>query len=158
VRREYTLAYGAKVRVTDQDGWIPRSSVILQGFTPTGGSSGATTATQLVATYAAGWLLPNRWRFDSALRYGTQSEDGDRFSEWAPSAVLKIPFGEKWSTHIEYFGIFTSGKSENTAQHFVSPGLHYLVTSNLEVGFRVGWGLNNQSARFFSNVGFGWRF
>jgi hypothetical protein len=34
----------------------------------------------------------------------------------------------------------------------------YLVTPNLEVGVRVGWGLNEQSARFFSNVGFGVRF
>jgi hypothetical protein len=36
--------------------------------------------------------------------------------------------------------------------------VHYLVTPDLEVGVRVGWGLNDQSARFFSNAGFGWRF
>jgi hypothetical protein len=32
------------------------------------------------------------------------------------------------------------------------------VTENLEVGVRVGWGLNDQTPRFFSNVGFGWRY
>jgi hypothetical protein len=158
LRREYTLAYGAKVQLTYQDGWLPRSIVIVQGFTPTGGSTGATTASRLVATYAAGWLLPNKWRFDAAIRYGMESENGDHFSNWAPSAVLKIPIGEKWATHVEYFGVFSAGKAEDTSQHYFSTGLHYLVTSNVEVGFRVGWGLNNQSARFFSNVGFGWRF
>lgn len=156
--REYTLAYGAKVRLTDQAGWRPQSALILQGFTPTGGSTGAGTASQLVATYAAGWQFANRWKFDAAMRYGTGSEDGDSFNSWAPSAVLKVPLGEKWAAHVEYFGIMTTGKERNTTQQFVSPGLHYLVTSDLEVGFRLGWGLNHQSARFFSNVGLGWRF
>jgi hypothetical protein len=156
--REYTLSYGLKVRVTDQDRWVPRSAVIVQGFTPTGGSAGVSTATQLVATYVAGWQFANRWRFDAAIRYGTANEDGDHFNQWAPSAVLKVPVGEKWAAHVEYFGTYTTGKAQNTTQHFVSPGLHYLVTPNLEVGFRLGWGLNDQSARFFANAGIGWRF
>jgi hypothetical protein len=32
------------------------------------------------------------------------------------------------------------------------------VTPDLEVGIRVGWGMNDQSARFFANGGFGLRF
>jgi hypothetical protein len=153
--REYTLAYGAKIRLTDQRRWLPRSAVIVQGFTPTGGE---TNATQMIATYVAGWQLPSRLQFDAAIRYGIASEAGDHFNHWAPSAVVKIPFRERWAAHIEYFGIITSGKAENTTKHFVSPGLHYLVTSDFEVGFRLGWGLNDQSARFFGNVGLGWRF
>jgi hypothetical protein len=156
--REYTLSYGVKVGVTAQDRWVPRSAVILQAATPTGGSAGTSPATQLTATYAAGWALPNRWRFDAAMRYGIDSEEGDRFNLWAPSAVLKVPLGERWAAHAEYFGIATTGKEQNSTRHFVSPGLHYLVTPDLEVGFRLGWGLNDQSARFFSNVGFGYRF
>ena len=156
--REYSLAYGLKVRVTDQAGWLPRSAVIIQGFTPTGGSTGASTASQLIAAYAAGWQLPNRWRFDAAFRYGTASEEGDHFHQWAPSAVLRVPVGERWAAHVEYFGLYTTGAARNSTQHYVSPGLHYLVTPDLEVGCRLGWGLNDQSARFFSNVGLGWRF
>ncbi|MFM8271699.1 MAG: hypothetical protein ACKODX_05120, partial [Gemmata sp.] len=82
--REYTLAYGLKVSVTDQDRWRPASALILQAFTPTGGNAGTSTATQLVATYVAGWAFPNRWKFDAAVRYGTGSESGDHFNQWAP--------------------------------------------------------------------------
>lgn len=156
--REYTLAYGFKFGLTEQDRWVPRTAVIVQGFTPTGGSSGTSTATQLIATGVAGWVLPNRWRFDAAFRYGTASEGGDRFNLWAPSAVLRVPFGEGWTAHAEYFGIASTGSTENATRHYFSPGLHYLVTPDLEVGFRLGWGLNDQSARFFSNVGVGLRF
>lgn len=158
VEREYTLAYGAKFRVTDQERWVPRSIVIVQGFTPTGGSADTSTATALIATYAAGWVFPNRWQFDTAIRYGYDSERGDRFNEWAPSAVVRVPLGEKLATHIEYFGIITSGKERNTTKHFISPGVRYLITPDFEVGVRVGWGLNDQSSRFFANAGFGWRF
>jgi hypothetical protein len=158
IEREYSIAYGAKFGVTNQRRFIPRSALIVQASTPTGGSEGISPATALIATYAAGWELPNRWRFDSAIRYGTDSEHGDRFSLWAPSAVLRVPLGEKFATHVEYFGMATSGKEANTTRHFISPGLHYLPTPDLEIGFRLGWGLNDQSARFFVNTGLGWRF
>jgi len=158
IEREYKLSYGVKLRVTDQDGWMPRSVVMVQGFTPTGGSEGTSTATRLVALYGAGWVLPNRWTLDSAMRYGYASEEGDHFNEWSPSVVLRVPITEKWAMHVEYFGIFTSGKEQNSTQHYVSTGVRYLVTSNLELGTRVGWGLNDQSSRFFVNAGFGWRF
>jgi len=156
--REYNLSYGVKLGVTGQDGWVPRSAIILQGITPTGGSAGVSPATQLVAGFVAGWELPNRWRFDTAIRYGTASEAGDRFGSWAPSVVLRVPLTERVTAHGEYFGIITTGKERNTNVHYFSPGLHWLINPDVEVGFRLGWGLNDQSARFFANVGFGWRF
>jgi hypothetical protein len=153
--RESTINYGTKVRLTRQDRWIPASVVILQGYTPT---SGEANDTQLVSTSAVGWVLPNRWKFDSALRFATASEGEDRFDVTAPSAVLKIPVREKWNIHGEYFGLFSRNKDQDFVRHFFSPGVHYLITPNLEVGVRVGWGLNDQSARFFSNAGVGWQF
>jgi hypothetical protein len=155
LERASTLLYGAKIFLTEQGYWMPESSVIIQGFTPT---SGEANDTNVSATYVAGWTLPNRWIWDSALRYSTSSLEEDRFNVWAPSTVLKVPFSERWNGHMEYFGVFTDGREVESVQHFISPGLHYTVTPDLEVGFRVGWGLNNQSPNFFSNVGLGLRF
>jgi hypothetical protein len=158
VENEHNAFYGAKFRLTDQDRRLPRSILILQGYTPTGGSEGVSTATQLFATYAAGWEFANQWRVDGAMRYGYDSERGDRFNDWAPSVVLRVPIGEKLAMHAEYFGIFTTGRERNANRQFFSPGLHTLVTPDLEIGFRLGWGLNDQSTRFFVNAGVGWQF
>lgn len=155
LERESNVAYGVKLKVTENAAWMPGSALILQGFTPT---SGKPNDTQFVGTYVFGWELPQRLKLDAAIRYGTGSEKEDRFNQWAPSAVLKMPLGEKWNVHAEYFGLFSTCKEKEFTRHFFSPGAHYLLTRNLEVGVRVGWGLNDQSARFFSNVGFGWRF
>jgi hypothetical protein len=153
--REQKVLYGVKVQVTEQEDWIPASIAILQGFTPTGGDA---TATQLQADYTFGWRFPNRWRWDSSIRFATDSDSGNRFEVWAPSTVLRIPIGERFQVHAEYFGEFSQNRQDNFVRHFFSPGTHYLITPNLELGLRVGWGLNEQSARFFSNVGFGVRF
>ena len=155
LEREARFLYGAKVWFSEQDDWLAQSSVILQGFTPTRGEA---IDTQLSTTYVVGWTLPNDWVWDSGIRYSTGSLEEDRFNVWSPSTVVKVPLGEKWKAHAEYFGVFSEGRARESTQHFFSPGIHYLVTRNLEIGVRVGWGLNDQSPQFFSNLGGGVRF
>ena len=152
---ESQISYGLKAALTSQDVWRPQSTLILAGGTPT---SGKDTATQFIATYAIGWQLQNRWKWDSAIRYGYDSAEGDHFNIWAPSTVLKFPIGERWAAHAEYFGVMTQGRASDSSQHYLSPGVHYLISPDLEVGVRVGWGLNEQAANFFANTGFGWRY
>ena len=155
LEQESTISYGMKAQISEQSGWIPRSIVIAQGFTPTNGEE---TATQFVATYGFGWELFNFIRWDSSIRYGTLKEEEDRFSEWAPSTILRMPFWERWNAHIEYFAITTDGRENELNEGFVSPGVHCLVTPNLELGVRIGWGGTQDAPNFFANAGFGWRY
>lgn len=155
IERESQLLYGFKALVTEQEHWRPRSAVIVQGYTPT---SGEATASDVVAGYVFGWELPNRWRLDSAIRYGTEHDPEDYFNIWASSIVLRLPLDERWHAHVEYFGIFSDGAEQEFSRSFVSPGLNYLLNENLELGLRVGWGITDDAPNFFSNVGVGWRF
>ena len=100
--REQRLLYGIKASLTEQESWRPDSILIVTGVTPTGGEA---TATQLRMTYAFGWRLPNRWRIDSALFFTTDSDNGNRFEAWSPSTVLRVPLGERFQIHAEYFGV-----------------------------------------------------
>ncbi len=155
LEEEARLLYGTKIQLTDQRGWKPQSAFILQGFTPTMGEA---TATDLSATYVTGWTLPSECILDFGLRYGMTSFEGDHFNTWSPSTVIKVPVGERWKFHAEYFGIFSDGRENESAQHFFSPGGHYLINKNFELGTRVGWGLNDQTPNFFTNVGLGIQF
>ncbi|WP_437229243.1 transporter [Planctomicrobium sp. SH661] len=155
VEYESQIFYGLKLAITEQRDWIPESAWIVEGGTPTLGED---TATQLFTTYVFGWTLANDWKWDTAIRYGIDRVEGDRFNLWAPSSVIKFPVGERWKGHVEYFGIVSSGAAEDAGQHYFSPGLHYLVTKDLEVGIRTGWGLTRDSANFFTNVGLGWQY
>lgn len=149
------VSYGLKFALTDQFGGKPRSALLVQGFTPT---SGPDTRTHFMATYVGGWKFENDWTWDSALRYSTGSSEHDHFNIWSPSTVLKIPVRERWKAHLEYFGVFSDGRAIESTQHFISPGVHFLLTRDWELGIRFGWGLNDQSPRFFANIGGGYRF
>lgn len=155
VSSESRIMYGIKGAVSYQQGWIPRSCLILEGFTPT---SGDQPATQPVATYAFGWLLANQWRLDMAMRYAQGVEIGDTFNKWTPSAVIRVPLDPKLQVHLGYFGTFTEGREIDKSRAFISPGMHYNFTPNLELGLRIGWGITPDAASFFANTGFGWRF
>jgi hypothetical protein len=65
---------------------------------------------------------------------------------------------ERCTVHAEYFATFTQGKEVYSQQHYLSGGASYLITPDLEIGVRGGPGLNDQSARWFINAGFGWRY
>jgi hypothetical protein len=154
---EQQIYYGFKAVATRQSGWIPGSAFLAQGHTPTGGPQ---SITQLRTGYVLGWTLPNRWNFDAAIRYGTDNDQGRGYSLWAPSAVLKIPLvpSERLFTHVEYFGVFTSGKEVDTQSNFVDVGLHYLITPNVEFGGIVAFGPHSGGLNIVTNVGIGIRF
>jgi hypothetical protein len=154
---EQQIFYGFKAVLTRQKDWFPASAFYAQGHTPTGGPQGVS---QLRAGYVVGWTLPNRWNFDSAIRFGTDKDHEGGYRLWAPSTVLKIPLtpSENWFTHVEYFGEFTQGKKSDTALNFVDVGLHHLFTPNIEVGGMVAFGPRDGGMNLVTNFGIGIRF
>lgn len=152
---ESQMLYGFKTQLTEQSGWIPESAGILQGTTPT---SGPESATDFQLGYVFGWEVLDKCKLDSSLRYVATQEEGDHFNQWAPSVVLKVPVAERWNVHGEYFGVFTDNRADNVAPQYFSPGVHYLITPDFEVGIRTGWGLNEDAADSFTNLGLGLRF
>jgi hypothetical protein len=155
MKRESQALYGFKYAVNQQRSWLPQSAVVVEGTSPTTGPSNV-GGVQL--TYVLGWKLPNDWQLCSAMRSVSTDEQGDHFNEWAPSVVLSAPVSDKWNAHVEYFGIFTNGRADETNAQYFSPGLHYSVSPDFEIGLRVGWGLNQDAASDFLNVGSGIRF
>lgn len=159
---ETSILYGCKVKTSEQAGLVPDSCLIVEATTP---AYGDVFGTSPVATFVGGWELPmgfaaageEHWRLDAALRYAYAEGLVDWFSRWTPSVVLRMPVTTRWELHAEWFGNYTAGLIDNTAKPFFSPGTHYMLTKNLEVGLRVGWGLSDEAAPFFSDAGFGWR-
>ena len=151
---ESSVLYGVKAAVTQQDGLLPQSCFIMEGFTPLYGDYSSTVP---IATYALGWKSEAEWRIDAAIRYVYAEGLEGWFNKWAPSIVLRLPATERWEVHVEYFSTFTVGALDEETVPFFSPGTHYMLTDDLEIGLRIGWGMTRDAAAFFSDAGFGWR-
>ena len=152
---ESNVLYGVKALATGQEGWVPRSSVIVEAFTPT---SGEVWGTEPTVTYVFGWELPQAWRLDAAVRYVYADSTEGRFDKWVPSAVLRMPVTDRWEVHAEWFGVWTAGLVDDSVRPFVGPGTHYMITPTFEIGCRMGWGLTGDAAAYFVDSGVGWRF
>jgi hypothetical protein len=72
--------------------------------------------------------------------------------------VLDVPITERWETHWEYISAFSSGREAEFNRHLLDVGLTHLLTDNIEIGTRIGFGLNRQTPKFLVNVGGGFRF
>lgn len=152
---EANVLYGFKADVSDQEGIVPESCFIMEAGTPTSGDLWGTIP---VATAVAGWELPWGARLDGALRYAYAQGHTRWFSRWSPSVVIRQPITERFEIHAEWFETVTEGLRKDNVRPFFSPGTHYLLTENIEVGLRVGWGLNDVAAGFFSDTGIAWRY
>ena len=152
---ESNLLYGFKALVTEQEGWVPRSSAIIEAFTPL---SGEVWGTEPAATYVFGWELARDWRFDAAVRYVLADSAEGLFNKWMPSAVLRMPVTERWEVHAEWFGSWSEGLEDESVRPFVGPGTHFMITPSLEIGCRMGWGLTQDAASYYVDSGLGWRF
>lgn len=152
---ETSVLYGFKLNTSTQDGWRPESAFIMEATTPVYGDVFGTSP---VATYVAGWGFGNEWRLDSAIRYAYAEGFEGWFSRWTPSVVLRMPVTDRWEVHAEWFGNYTAGIPETTSQPYFSPGTHYIIGKNAEIGLRVGWALNGDTAPFFSDAGLALRY
>ena len=152
---ESSVLYGFKLNTSSQEGWVPESCFIMEASTPTYGDVFGTVP---VATIAAGWELPLDWRLDGAIRYSYAEGEDSWFSRWGPSAVLRMPLTDCWEVHAEWFGTFTQGQLIDTSRPFFSPGTHFILAENVEIGLRVGWGLTDEAAPFFSDAGLAIRY
>ena len=160
INAQQQIYYGFKYQVSRQlkeKQWRPNSAFLFQFHTPIASEE---SHTQIRLGYALGWTLPNGWFVDTGFRYGTDRERGDNYTLWAPSSVLKIPFGrrKRWYTQFEYFGIVSEFRPRNFSKQFVDTGLHYFITPNWEIGATVSFGVNEQTRGTMINAGTGIQF
>ncbi len=152
------MSIGGKAHLFDQDGLIPSFGIIAELAVPTGSQS--KSADDVVP------LTKLLWEYDLSERVGLAGnvnfavppdEAGGRFLETAASVALGYDLNDWLGVYTEYFGIYpAAGAADDT--HYINGGFTFLLTPNLQLDVRCGFGLNDAADDLFCGAGFAVRF
>ncbi len=162
------LLWSFKLRVTDQDGWIPESAVELRATAPTGGSDWSLDRVAGGFDFIYGWELTEGCELYGSTGCSTgglgdfsllpEDPAGDQFVVWSQSVALGIELTEQVTFYSEWFGQFSHALEDNFTMQVYNVGFDYYLTQNLVLDVRAGVGLSEDADDFFTGVGGGYRF
>lgn len=148
---------GFKLKIAEQDGLLPNLAV-LGGMTfPTGSSNISPGDVEPLLGLLWAYDLSDDVALAGQFIVGTPVEDGRRYVQSAASLSLGVSLTERLGTYVEYYGIYHNTRESDCA-HTVNGGFTYLITNNLQVDIRAGFGLNEEADDFLAGAGLSWRF
>jgi len=152
------LTVGSKVEITDEEGWIPESAVILHLITPTGGGAFSNHHVESQINYCYGWDLTEETYLAASTGHTTATDDAvDRYNQFHQSASVGTSLTEKLGFYIEYFGLYFDGREDDVPENYVDGGFTFQFDYNNQFDIRAGKGLNEAADDFFGGVGMSFR-
>lgn len=149
---------GFKWRFVEGDASTPDLAVIGSLSVPTGEDGFGQDGVHPGAILAAGWDLSDAiaegWSLGANLGF-FEFEGSDWDTTW--SVALGIPIDDRWGAFVEYYAI-SPELSLSRTEHVVDTGVTYLIHNNLQLDFRVGFGISDDADDFFTGAGVSYRF
>lgn len=148
---------GLRLKVTDQDHWLPR--IALQASTTTGLGTDGISNQDVEPTFKFMWSydLGEGWGIYGDLGAAYLTAGGDRFLQGQAGICLTKTLTDKWSVYAEYY-VFGPNSKGTDAAHYVDVGAGYLITPRVQLDGRVGCGLNHEANNVFTGFGISFLF
>jgi hypothetical protein len=148
---------GVKLKLTDQDGMLPR--LVLEGATTTSVGSDGISNQDIEPIFKLIWAydLGKGWGVYGNFNVAYASTSGDRFVQGQGGVCVTYAANDKVSFFGEYF-VFGPNAKGTDAAHYLDFGAAYLLTNRVQLDVRAGFGLNNQANNFFTGAGISFLF
>lgn len=158
------LLLGAKLKICDQDGALPRLALGLQ--TSLGAGSADISTQEVEPTVKGLWSYDLRQLVSDDLAGFTLGGNvnvawpttlGERFTQAQVSAYLSFPIVEGTSGFFEWY-VLTPAFDGGGPANYVDAGFTHLLTDRVQLDGRVGFGLSDDSDDVFVGVGISFLF
>ena len=153
------LELSAKVRLLEQQQWLPATSLLAGLRFPTGGRAVTSDGYDPFGKLIASWQLGERFSLDTNLGVSAPTQgvaDSGRVFELFAAASLGVSLTEWTGAFLEYDAT-VRGRGEHDEQA-LDGGFTYLLTNNVQLDISGGAGLNRAAPDFFVGAGIAWRF
>jgi hypothetical protein len=148
---------GVRVKIIDQDGWVPR--LAFQALTTVGLGSSAISNRDAEPTMKLIWSydLGSGWGICGNLGAGYLTTSGERFWQGQAGVCLTYTINDQWSVFGEYY-VFGPNSKGTDAAHYVDCGAAYLITPRIQLDGRIGVGVNHEANNMFVGAGISFLF
>ncbi|MBL6449193.1 transporter [Fulvivirga sp. 29W222] len=145
------LVLSPKLKLIDQNSWIPRISLATAISFPEPAKEEFQTDK---INYGGRLLLEHVFNDRYSWSHGFGADwDDSRETTWAYSSAFSASISDKFGAFTEIFGYFATGFPST---HSIDAGLTYLLSSNLQLDTSVGLPLNDNAPDFFYSMGIAW--
>lgn len=171
------LYLGVKIALTEQQGWLPETAVILQATVPSGARAFTSKEVDPGINWLYGWdIIPNflslggstqinrsRGGLDSdfpLIELPSAASNNNSFVTLAQSLTVGYELSRRLGAFTEWFAFFPHGAFEPNIgpEYYLDGGFTYLLTNNFQVDIRAGIGLNRHADDFYAGSGFAVRY
>jgi len=148
------LYLGAKIALTEQDGWRPEMVILPQMNVPTGDEDFTAGDVEPGVNWLYGWDINDWLALGGSTQVNRARDDADVwYAEFAQSLTFNYKLTEKLGAFTEWFAFFPAGSAVELPQQYFDGGFTYLAHKNVQYDIRAGVGLNDPADDFFTGAG-----
>lgn len=151
------LSVGFKYKFFEQDGLRPHLGAIAALTLPTGSDGFSSDDVDPEVKLLWAYDLSEHTSVAGNVNFAVPTEDSERFFQSSASISLFHGLTDDVGAYFEYFG-FYPGAHDTDCANYLNGGFTWLITENLQLDWRAGFGLNEEADDFFTGAGFGIRF
>ncbi len=151
------MTIGLRLKVLDEDGWVPRLAVQAVTTTSLGSDGISNQDVEPVFKLIWSYTLKDGWGVYGNLGVGYLSTSGERFIQGQGGVCVSYTINDKWSLFGEYY-LFGPNAKGTDAAHYTDIGAAYLITPRIQLDARIGAGLNDEANNFFAGAGISFLF
>lgn len=148
------IQFGFKTPVLEEQGWVPKTSLLVMAGIPTLASKSQQVAHVFPLVRL---LMENKLTENLELDYNAGAEwNGEStHPRWIFSIEPQMMIGRKWQVFAEAYGRWQKGSG---AEQVVDAGFGYYITRNIKLDFNAGKGLSKEAPDYFVATGISFRF
>ncbi len=148
------LYLGIKIAMTPQEGLLPEMALIPQMNVPTGSQAFSSDSVEPGINWIYAWEINDLLSTAGSTQGNRRiDETGNAYLEMAQSWTLGYHLTDQLGAYTEWFAMIPSGADSAQIEHYANGGFSFLLTNDIQLDLRAGWGLNEAADDFFAGTG-----
>ncbi|HEX3600950.1 MAG TPA: transporter [Lacipirellulaceae bacterium] len=149
------LDVGFKIALTAQDGWLPKTGLVVDAFVPSGSPDFTADKFLPEVEYIYEWEIGKDLTIDALTILSDAADDvtGNAYLSVSQAVGAQEKLTEKLSGYVQWHVTSPDGADTVRTQQVFESGFILLVTNNLQLDAESGVGLNSVTPDYFVGTG-----